>query len=434
MKITVVGLGYVGAVAAAGLALAGHDVLAVDINRERVEALHRGNSWLYEPGLEGWVRSALQKGAIRFLHRDEVKEDLGDLALIAVGTPPSQVAAADLQQVMGAVSWIKSMYPQDLVIAMKSTVPPGAGVGIREQELAGTGIRYVANPEFLREGQAISDWESPDRIVIGAASNDVRSVETVTRMYAGIDAPIITTDITSAEMIKYASNAFLATRISFINEIAALCDSLGASIDDVSEGLAMDSRTGARIHAGVGYGGSCFPKDVRALDQIAQGSGANVNLLRSVINTNNRQRRLPLRALRQRFQGNLAGLRVGVLGLAFKPGTDDIRDAPAIDLIRSLAAEGASVRSVRPHGHGVGAFETALLGPTCRQRAGSLGPCPGVGPRDRVERYRQHRLAGHSRTHGTPRVSYSTAETCWTPSKWANWALNTWGWGEDEFR
>ena len=160
--------------AAAGLALAGHDVLAVDTNRERVEALQRGNSWLYEPGLEGWVRSALQKGAIRFLHRDEVKEDLGDIALIAVGTPPSQVAAADLQQVRGAVSWIKSMYPQDLVIAMKSTVPPGAGVGIREQELAGTGIRYVANPEFLREGQAISDWESPDRIVIGTASNDVR--------------------------------------------------------------------------------------------------------------------------------------------------------------------------------------------------------------------------------------------------------------------
>ena len=170
----------------------------------------------------------------------------------------------------------------------------------------------------------------------------------MTRMYAGIDAPIMATDITSAEMIKYASNAFLATRISFINEIAALCDSLGASIDDVSEGLAMDSRTGARIQAGVGYGGSCFPKDVATLGQLAQGSGANVNLLRSVINTNNRQRRAPLRELFQRFPGAMAGLRVGVLGLAFKPGTDDVRDAPAIDLIRSLVAEGASVRAFDP--------------------------------------------------------------------------------------
>ena len=348
MKITVVGLGHVGAVAAAGLASAGHDVLAVDINPERVGALKGGQSWLYEPGLGRWVRSALQMGALRFLHRDEVKEDLGEIALVAVGTPPTQGAAADLQQVRAAVSWIKSMYPEDMVIAMKSTVPSGSGLRILEQELAGTRIRYVANPEFLREGQAVRDWESPDRIVIGAASNDVESVEVMTRMYAGIDAPIMATDITSAEMIKCASNAFLATRISFINEIAALCDSLGASIDDVSEGLAMDSRTGSRIQAGVGYGGSCFPKDVEMLGQIAQGSGANVNLLRSVINTDNRQRRLLLRALRQRFQGNLAGLRVGVLGLAFKPGTDDVRDAPAIDLIRSLAAEGVSVRAFDP--------------------------------------------------------------------------------------
>ena len=246
MKITVVGLGRVGAVAAAGLALAGHDVLAVDINLERVGALKGGQSRSYEPGLGRWVSSALQMGALRFLHRDEVREDLGDIALVAVGTPPAQGSAADLQQVRAAVSWIKSMYPEDLVIAMKSTVPPGSGLRIIEQELAGTGIRYVANPEFLREGQAVGDWESPDRIVIGAASNDVESVEVMTRMYAGIDAPIMATDITSAEMIKYASNAFLATRISFINEIAALCDSLGASIDDVSEGLAMDSRTGSQ--------------------------------------------------------------------------------------------------------------------------------------------------------------------------------------------
>ena len=307
MKITVVGLGHVGTVAAAGLALAGHDVLAVDINLELVGALKGGQSWSYEPGLGRWVRSALQICNLRFLHRDEVKEDLGDIALVAVGTPPTQGRGCRSTAGQGCRVMDQVHVSRRPGHSNEEHGAAGSGLRILEQELAGTRIRYVANPEFLREGQAVRDWESPDRIVIGAASNDVKSVEVMTRMYAGIDAPIMATDITSAEMIKYASNAFLATRISFVNEIAALCDSLGASIDDVSEGLAMDSRTGSRIHAGVGYGGSCFPKDVRALGQIAQGSGANVNLLRSVINTNNRQRRLPLRALRQRFQGNLDG-------------------------------------------------------------------------------------------------------------------------------
>ena len=196
---------------------------------------------------------------------------------------------------------------------------------IVRRELTGTGLGYAANPEFLREGQAIRDWKHPDRIVIGAAAGDSRSVESLRRLYAGIDAPALVTDITSAEMVKYASNAFLAARISFINEIAALCDSVGASIDDVSEGLALDSRAGARIHAGVGYGGSCLPKDVAALEFLAQDAGLNAELLRAVAGVNNRQRLLPLDALRRRFGGSLRGVRVGVLGLAFKPGTDDVR-------------------------------------------------------------------------------------------------------------
>ena len=231
------------------------------------------------------------------------------------------------------------------------------------QELKGTGIRY--GHDGLQEGSPTPSscardgrfrtGTSPDRIVIGAEPGDDRSVEVVSTMYAGIDpdvrridAPHMVTDITSAEMIKYASNAFLATRISFINEIALLCGAVGASIDAVSEGLAMDSRTGGRIHAGVGYGGSCFPKDVRALDHLALTSDANIDLLRSVINTNNRQRLLPLHALRRRFQGALGGLRVGILGLAFKPETDDVRDAPALDLIRALAGEGADIRAFDP--------------------------------------------------------------------------------------
>lgn len=348
MKVTVVGLGYVGTVAAAGLALADHEVLAVDIDQHRLDLLKRGKVPFYEPGLEVWVTSALQRETLRFLHRDEVHEDLGDVALVAVGTPPTRETAADLRYVTSTVSWIKAMRPKDLVIVMKSTVPPGTGHSIVEGELAGTGIGYTANPEFLREGQALRDWTSPDRILIGADPRCSRSAEAVKRLYAGIDAPHLVTDITSAEMVKYASNAFLATRISFINEIAALCDSVGASIDEVSKGLALDSRTGARVYAGVGYGGSCFPKDVDLLVSLARGAGAAADLLSSVICVNDRQRLLPLRALRERFDGALSGLDIGVLGLAFKPGTDDVRKAPALDLIRALAAEGVRIRVFDP--------------------------------------------------------------------------------------
>ena len=348
MKITVVGLGYVGTVAAAALAGAGHDVLGIDIDRDRTDLLRRGEVPIYEPGLEERIVAALGAGTLRFLHPDDVAESLGDVALIATGTPPTHGGGADLHQVRAAVSWVRSMSPTDLTVVMKSTVPPGTGRKLLETELRGTSIRYASNPEFLREGRAVDDWEQPDRIVIGVEPDDARSVDTVQRMYAGIDAPCMITDITSAEMIKYASNAFLATRISFINEIASLCDTVGASIDDVSDGMAMDSRTGAKIHAGVGYGGSCFPKDVRALDHLALTSGASVDLLRSVINTNNRQRLLPLHALRQRFGGALDSLRVGILGLAFKPGTDDVRDAPSLDLIHALVDEGAEVQAYDP--------------------------------------------------------------------------------------
>ena len=269
-------------------------------------------------------------------------EDLGEVAVIAVGTPGRE-PVPDLKQVRDAVSWVRSKIPRNLVIAVKSTVPPGTGLELAEAELSGTGIGYVANPEFLREGQAIRDWDNPDRIVIGVAPNDTRSVEIVRRMYAGIEAPFLVTDVTSAEMVKYANNAFLATRISFINEIAALCDLFGASIEAVAEGLAMDSRAGSIVHAGVGYGGSCLPKDIQTLDQLALSGGMKVELLRAVASVNERQMLLPLRALRERFDSRLPGLKIGVLGLAFKPGTDDIRDAPALKLVRALDAVAAEV-------------------------------------------------------------------------------------------
>lgn len=348
MKITVVGLGYVGAVVASGLAAAGHAVLGVDIDRDRLATLQAGKIHLYEPGLEARVAEGARSGQLRFLHRDDVDEPLGAAVVIATGTPPADSGAADLSQIKSAVGWIKAREPRDLVVVMKSTVPPGVGQRLLQNDLRGTGIRYASNPEFLREGRAMADWDAPDRIVIGVAPGDDHAVAVVKGMHASIAAPYLITDITSAEMIKYASNAFLATRISFINEIALLCDRIGASIDAVSEGLAMDTRAGARIYAGVGYGGSCFPKDVRALDYLALTSGVSVDLLRSVINVNNRQRMLPLYALRQRFGGALSGVRVGVLGLAFKPETDDVRDAPSLSLICELVDEGVRVLAFDP--------------------------------------------------------------------------------------
>ena len=354
MKIMVIGLGYVGTVAAAGLASAGHDVLGIDVDRPRIDQLRRGRVPIYEPGLEPLVESGLHTGNLHFLHRDDVDGPLGHIAVVATGTPPTDNGAADLNQVRSALGWIEAQQCGDLVVVMKSTVPPGTGQRIIDQHLKCSRLRYISNPEFLREGRAVRDWKSPDRIVIGASTGDAHSVGVVKQMHMGINAPYMITDVTSAEMIKYASNAFLATRISFINEIASLCDRVGASIDAVSEGLAMDARTGGRIYAGVGYGGSCFPKDVRALDYLALTTGVTVDLLRSVISVNNRQRLLPLYALRERFDANMGGLRVGVLGLAFKPKTDDVRDAPSVDLIKALVDEGVEVRAFNPYANDTG--------------------------------------------------------------------------------
>ena len=243
-------------------------------------------------------------------------------------------------------------------MAMKSTVPPGTGLDFLQNELYGTGFGYAVNPEFLRAGQAIADWDRPDRIVIGTEPGDTRSLEVMRRLYGDFDAPVLATDITTAEMIKYASNAFLATRISFMNEIAAICDQVGASIDDVSEGLALDSRTGARIFAGVGYGGPCLPKDIGALEHLARQSGDGSDLLRAVIDVNERQWQLPLHALRHRFGGNLHGLRVAIFGLSFKPGTGDLTEAPGVKLTRALTEAGAKLTVYDP---GVGDSGNALL-------------------------------------------------------------------------
>ena len=346
MKVSVIGLGYAGAVAAAGLAKADHDVLGIDIADDKIRAYRNGKVPFYEPGLSELIREGFESGGLRCLHADEVAEPLGEVIIVATGTPASDTGAADLRQVKAALSWALAKRSRGRVIVMKSTVPPGTGVRLCETALSGTTFRYVSNPEFLREGQAVHDWFHPDRIVIGGA--DPEAIESVKELFSDIDASYVITDTTSAEMIKYASNAFLGTKISFINEIAVLCDKIGATIDDVTRGVALDPRIGPSfLRAGLGYGGSCFPKDVRALDQLALTNDHNFELLRSVITVNNRQRLLPLYTLRERF-GRLTGVKVAVLGLAFKPNTDDIREAPSLDLIRALVDDGAEVSAYDP--------------------------------------------------------------------------------------
>ena len=351
MEITTVGLGLVGTVAATNLAAAGHNVVGIDVDHERVATLRSGTVPFYEPGLSELIQAMTATGRLRFEHRDSFDRQVGDVALISVGTPQATDGSADLSQVEAALSWVKSKRKRDTVVVMKSTVPPGTGQRIVEQTLAGTGLSYVANPEFLRAGTAVRDWRHPDRIVAGVSADDQKAVSVVKAMHQGIGAPYVITDVTSAEMIKYASNAFLATRVSFINEMALLCCQVGASIHDVSAGLALDPRTGSRMYAGLGYGGSCFPKDARALDHLGLDRGVKLELLRAVISINNRQRLQPLNALRDRF-GDLSGVRVAVLGLSFKPGTDDVREAPAVDLINALAADGAIVTAHDPQAAG----------------------------------------------------------------------------------
>ena len=342
------GLGHLGTVASAGLAVSGHSVLGVDLDRERIGLLSDGRLPVYEPGLDEWLYRGLDNGNLRFQHWDDVDGPLGDVAMIATGTPPTDNGAADLRQVWSALDRLKPRVDSNTTVVMKSTVPPGTGRSIMLAELGTTGMAYASNPEFLREGHALEDWATPDRIVVGTEPGDCRTIQTLRRMYSDVNAPFLFTDVNSAELIKYASNAFLATRISFINEIAQLCDSVGASIDAVSAGLAMDARTGDRMRAGVGFGGSCLPKDVRALDYMGLATGADLGLLRSVTTTNNRQRLMPLRALRRRFRHSVAGLKVAVLGLAFKPHTDDVRDAPSLDLIRAMVNEGVTVQAFDP--------------------------------------------------------------------------------------
>jgi UDPglucose 6-dehydrogenase len=342
MDIAVLGMGRVGTVAAACLAEAGHRVLGIDVDGGRVRNLAEGRSGFYEPDLDPLLEAMLSCGSLTLRTAAEAERLKIDIAVVAVGTPSQPGGRADLSQVNAALRWLLEKAGGRALVVMKSTLPPGTGRTLARRY----GVPYVASPEFLRQGQAVNDWRHPCRIVIG--SEDSRCVDAVKEMYAIPEASVLVTDVTTAEMTKYASNAFLATKISFINEIANLCETVGADIEGVAAGLALDPRIGPSfLKAGIGFGGSCFPKDTRALQSLSALNGYCCELLRAVIDVNNHQRLRPVHLLRREL-GSLEGRHIAVLGLAFKPGTDDVRESPALDIIAALLEEGARVRAYDP--------------------------------------------------------------------------------------
>jgi UDPglucose 6-dehydrogenase len=343
--VGVVGVGWVGLVTAACFAELGHPVVARDILAEKVESLSRGETTIHEPGLDDLLR----RNAERITFTTDMSELLerARLLFVCVDTPPTYSGDADLSAVWTVVNELPRL-DHRIVLVMKSTVPVGTGDKVRAAlDARGlTNVGYVANPEFLAEGSALRDFMHPDRIVVGSAV--AADADAVAGLHAGLDAPVVRTDVNSAEMIKMASNAFLSTRISFINEIANVCELVGADVTAVAEGMGLDHRLGSHfLKAGIGFGGSCFPKDISALKQLAGNSGYHFQLLSSVIEVNELQKRRVIGKL-QKHLGGLRHAQVALLGLAFKPGTDDMREAPSLVLASRLLAEGAAVRTWDP--------------------------------------------------------------------------------------
>ena len=339
-----IGTGYVGLVTAAGFAELGSEVYCVDIDAEKIERLRRGEVPIYEPGLE----QLLVRNKERLHFSTDLAQALEQarLLFVAVGTPPTYSGDADLSAVHAVVDAIPASDRHALV--MKSTVPCGTGAAIRRGfgERGKDGLRYVSCPEFLKEGSAVADFLNPDRVVVGDEGD--WAGDAVVALYEPLQAPLVRTDIASAEMVKLASNAFLATKISFINEIANVCEETGADVVEVARGMGLDDRIGPKfLQAGIGFGGSCFPKDVDALKQLAGNSGYHFQLLTAVIEVNELQKRRVIGKLHKHL-GGLVGKRVALLGLAFKPNTDDMREASSLVLSARLNADGATVAACDP--------------------------------------------------------------------------------------
>ncbi|HIK30912.1 MAG TPA: UDP-glucose/GDP-mannose dehydrogenase family protein [Oscillatoriales cyanobacterium M59_W2019_021] len=375
MRVCVIGTGYVGLVTGACLARTGHDVICVDNNEEKVKMMKAGRSPIFEPGLSEIMEAAIEAGTIEFTTDLEAGVNHGEVLFIAVGTPPLPTGESDTRYVEAVARGIGSHLTDGYkVIVNKSTVPIGSGDWVRMIVLDGMAERQkalgegapaataefdvVSNPEFLREGSAVYDTFNPDRIVLG--SNNPKALELMQQLYLPIverkfaedpslpPVPVVITDLNSAEMIKYAANSFLATKISFINEVANICDRVGADVTQVAKGIGLDSRIGEKfLQAGIGWGGSCFPKDVSALVHTADDYGYDAQLLKATVDVNKRQRLLALEKLQKELK-ILKGKTVGLLGLTFKPDTDDMRDAPSLLLIENLNRLGAKVKAYDP--------------------------------------------------------------------------------------
>lgn len=350
--ICVIGTGYVGLVTGVCFADLGNRVHCLDINNDRISKLKQNVMPIYEPGLEEIVERNVKAGRLFFTTDYPEALKNAEFAFIAVGTPSGVDGEADLQYVRDAAEKIAEVVDHAIIAVNKSTVPVGTGDWVAEiitKKRGGRKLDFsvVSNPEFLREGSAISDFMNPDRVVLG--SLEKAAAEKVATLYASLRAPILITDLRTAEMIKYASNAFLATRISFINEIANICDELGADVREVADGMGLDKRIGRSfLDAGLGWGGSCFPKDVKALAHMAVLHNTQPQLLQAVMDINRNQRRRVVYRLRKVLGGSLSDKVIGVLGLSFKPNTDDMREAPAVEIIHLLENEGAKIQAYDP--------------------------------------------------------------------------------------
>lgn len=353
MHIAVIGTGYVGLVTGACFAEFGVDVTCVDIDADKIARLLQGEMPIYEPGLEQLVTKNMQSGRLRFTTDLKQAVEQALVIFLAVGTPPKSDGSPDLSFVENAARSVAEHMNGYKVIVTKSTVPIGTGEHlrelIREQLKSGLSFGIVSNPEFLREGAAINDFMRPDRVVLGSRDDEALAImRDLYRPLYLIEAPFVLTSLEAAELTKYAANAFLATKISFINEIANLCERIGCDVHDVAKAIGMDRRIGSKfLHPGPGFGGSCFPKDTRALASVAQAFGCDSMIVDAVIEVNRRQRAAMVPKI-EKLVGGLAGKTIAILGLAFKPETDDMREAPAIDIITALLASGAIVRAYDP--------------------------------------------------------------------------------------
>ena len=349
-KISVIGVGYVGLVTAACFSDLGNQVIALDIIEEKINGLKRGEMPIFEPGLEELVERNVTAGRLQFTTSYPLALKEAEFIFICVGTPSGVDGEADLKYVASAARSIAEHMTQPIILINKSTVPVGTGDWVAEivtrHQKEPIPFSVVSCPEFLREGAAIQDFNAPHRTVLGSV--DPEAADRVAQLHIPLRAPIVITDLRTAEMIKYASNAFLATKISFINEIANVCEALGADVKEVAVGMGYDQRIGALfLDAGLGYGGSCFPKDVKALAYMAAEKGRHPQLLNAVMEINNDRRSLAVNRIKEML-GDTHGKTIGLLGLSFKPNTDDMRDAPSIDIAQALLASGAYVRGYDP--------------------------------------------------------------------------------------